>query len=111
VQRQSAEARVNAQQSGLREYGNLVRGTHGASSHLLIRRRDHRAGALHLEPGAGVGEQLDLINGGVGPVHALVAQPRRLLAAAACRSRRRELQVVRGRQHCGRDGRCVAPAD
>ena len=97
---------------GREKYGNVVRHTrelHGSSSHLL-RRRDHRAGALHLEPGDGVGEQLDLIDGGVGTVHALVAQPR-LLAAATCRSRRRELQVVRGRQHCGRDGRWVAPAD
>jgi hypothetical protein len=30
IQRQSAEARVNAQQSGSREYGNLVRHTRAA---------------------------------------------------------------------------------
>ena len=80
----------------------------------LLRRRDRRAGAL-LEPGTDVGEQLDLLDGGVGLAHALVAQPK-LLAAAACRSQRREPQVVRGRQHCGRlhcgrDGRWVDPAD
>jgi hypothetical protein len=80
MQRQSAEARVNAQQSVGRESTEIWCGTHGSSSRLL-RRRDHHAGALHLEPGAGIGEQLDLIDGGVGPVHALVAQPR-LLAAA-----------------------------
>eukprot|EP00964_Phaeocystis_antarctica_P055041 scaffold32362_cov50-Phaeocystis_antarctica.AAC.2 len=68
----------------------------------LLRRRDRREGVL-FEPGADVGEQLDLFDGGVGLAHALVAQPK-LLAAAACRSRRRELQVVRGR-HCGRGGR------
>ena len=68
----------------------------------LLRRRDCRAG---------VSEHLDLHEGrGVGLAHALIAQAK-LLAAAACRSRRRELQVRRGRQHCGRDGRCVAPAD
>ena len=77
----------------------------GGGCHLL-RRRDRRAGAL-LEPGADVGEQLDLLDGGVGLAHALVAQPK----ATTGRSRRRELQVVRGRQHCGRGGRWVAPAD
>ena len=82
-------------------------GARGGSSHLL-RRRDRRKRVL-LEPGANVGEQLDLLDGGVGLVRALVAQPK-LLAAAACRSRRRELQVAHGRQHCGRDGRWVAPA-
>ena len=74
--------------------------------HLL---RDHRAGAL-LEPGADFGERLDLLDGDVGLAHALVVQ-HGLLATAACRSRRRELQAVRGRQHRGRDGRWVAPAD
>eukprot|EP00964_Phaeocystis_antarctica_P117465 scaffold81290_cov59-Phaeocystis_antarctica.AAC.3 len=82
-------------------------GARRGSSHLL-RRRDRRKRVL-LEPGANVGEQLDLLDGGVGLVRALVAQPK-LLAAAACRSRRRELQVAHGRQHCGRDGRWVAPA-
>eukprot|EP00964_Phaeocystis_antarctica_P104797 scaffold69891_cov61-Phaeocystis_antarctica.AAC.3 len=57
----------------------------GGGTHLL-RRRDSRAGAL-LEPGADIGEQPDLVDGDVGLAHALVAQPK-LLAAAACRSRR-----------------------
>ena len=83
-------------------------GARGGSSHLL-RRRDRREGVL-LEPGADVGERLDLLDGDVGLAHALVGQPK-LLATAACRSRRRELQAVRGRQHSGRDGRWVAPAD
>ena len=82
-------------------------GARGGSSHLL-RTRDSREGVL-LEPGADVGEHLDLLDGGVRLAHAYVAQPK-LLAAAARRHRRRELQVVRGRQHCGRDGRWVAPA-
>eukprot|EP00964_Phaeocystis_antarctica_P010708 scaffold5892_cov56-Phaeocystis_antarctica.AAC.3 len=73
-----------------------------------LRRRDHRAGAALLEPGAETGDRLDLLDGGVGLAHALVAQPK-LLAAAARRSRRRELQVVSGRQHCGREGRRIAP--
>ena len=81
-------------------------GARGGSSHLL-RRRDRREGVL-LEPGADVGEQLDLLAGSLA--HTLVAQPK-LLAAAARRRRRRELQAVRGRQHCGRGGRKVAPAD
>ena len=51
-----------------------------------LRRRDRRAGAL-LEPRADIGEQPDLVDGDVGLAHALVAQPK-LLAAAACRSRR-----------------------
>ena len=74
--------------------------------HLL---RDHRAGAL-LEPGADFGERLDRLDD-VGLAHALVVQ-HGLLATAACRSRRRELQAVRKRQHSGRDvARWVAPAD
>ena len=76
-------------------------------SHLL-KRRDHHAGTL-LGPGADVGKQLDFLDGGVGLAH-LVAPPE-LLAAAARRHRRRELQVVRGRQHCGREGPGFAPAD
>ena len=84
-------------------------GARGGSSHLL-RRRDRREGVL-LEPGADVGERLDLLDGDVGLAHALVGQPK-LLATAACRSRRRELQAVRGRQDSGRDvARWVAPAD
>ena len=82
-------------------------GARGGSSHLL-RGRDRRAGVL-LEPGADVGEQLDVLDGDVGLAHAYVAQPK-LLAAAARRRRRRELQVVRGRQHYGRDERWAAPA-
>ena len=75
-------------------------------SHLL-RRRDHHAGTL-LETVADVGKQLELLDGGVGLAHALVAQPK-LLAAAA--RRRRELQVVRaGQRHCGSEERWVAPA-
>ena len=113
VQRQGAEAKCRGKGKCTAEWVEKIRksgAAHEGSSHLL-RRRGHHAGALHLEPGAEVGEQLDLIDGRVGPVHALIAQPTELLAAAACRSRRRELQVVRGRQHCGRDGRWVAPAD
>jgi len=78
-------------------------------SHLL-KRRDRRAGAALLEPSADVGKQLELLDGGVGLAHALVAQPK-LLAAAARRRRRRELQVVRaGQRHCGSEERWVAPA-
>eukprot|EP00964_Phaeocystis_antarctica_P103810 scaffold69061_cov59-Phaeocystis_antarctica.AAC.1 len=55
-------------------------GARGGGSYPL-RRRDRRAGAL-LEPGAAVGEQLDLLDGDVRLAHALVAQPK-LLAAAA----------------------------
>lgn len=63
----------------------------------LPRRRDRRADAL-LEQGVDVGEQLDLLDGGVRLAHALVPQPR-LLAAAAYRNRRQELlHVVRGRE-------------
>ena len=71
-------------------------GAREGSSHLL-RGRDRREGVL-LEPVPDVGEQLDLLDGGVGLAHALVAQPK-LLAAAAHRRRRRESQVARGRQH------------
>ena len=77
-----------------------ARSTQGGGSHLG--RRGRRAGAL-LEPGADVGEQLDLLDGGVGLAHALVPQPR-LLAAVAYWNRRQELlHVVRGRE------RMIAP--
>eukprot|EP00964_Phaeocystis_antarctica_P136408 scaffold100852_cov66-Phaeocystis_antarctica.AAC.3 len=64
-------------------------GARGGSSHML-RRQDRREGVF-LEPGADVGEHLDLLDGDVGLARALVAQPE-LLAPTACRRWRRELQ-------------------
>ena len=95
--------------SGVRKCILVQSASRRGGAHLL-KRRDRRAGAALLEPDADVGKQLELLDGGVGLAHALVAQPE-LLAAAARRRWRRELQVVHGRQHCGRDGRWAAPAD
>lgn len=81
----------------------------GEHSRVMSTNQVSHAGTL-LEPGADVGKQLELLDGGVGLAHALVAQPK-LLAAAARRRWHQELQVFRGRQHCGREGRWVAPAD
>ena len=82
-----------------------MQGAARSGTHLL-RRWDHRAGAL-LEPaGDDVGERL--LDGDVGLAHALVARLR-LLAAAARRSRFQELRVVRGQRHCERRGFWVAP--